>query len=260
MIMVYGSAAPKEDDPVAKKTLKVYETYVPTAKQRRYVSFKRAFDMIFSGIVLVLLLPIFVLTAVVIKLDSHGPVLFRQKRVGKNGKTIIVYKFRTMDLSAPKYQATAELHNAEKYITRSGRILRKTSIDEIPQLINILRGDMSIIGPRPLILQEEDVHEMRYQNGVYFLRPGLTGLAQVNGRDLVNPSEKVRFDTEYLHSFSFKKDFVIFMDTFFKVFRRDGVVEGSEQVNMECLEADEGNQPEVKEAKRSMSTPSSISE
>ncbi|NLJ30265.1 MAG: sugar transferase [Clostridiales bacterium] len=234
-----------------ENTLRVYETYCPTRGQKHYVPLKRFFDIILSGTMLVLLSPIFFLSAAAIKLDSHGPVLFRQKRVGRNGRKIIVYKFRSMDLSAPKNRSTASLRDSEKYITRVGRILRKTSLDEIPQLINILRGDMSIIGPRPLIPQENDVHEMRYQNGVYFLRPGLTGLAQVNGRDLVSPEEKVRYDTEYLHTFSWRKDISIFFETICKVFRRDGVVEGSEQVAPESFEQAEATEPaDAKEQKR----------
>lgn len=260
--MVFTSTAPKNEDNGFKNTLKVYETYIPTRKQQRYVPFKRFFDFVLSGVLFLALLPVTALIAAVVKLDSPGPVFFRQKRMGRNGKTIIVYKFRTMDLSAPKNQPTAALRDAEKYITHIGRILRKTSLDEIPQLINIIKGDMSIIGPRPLILQENDVHEMRLQNGVYFLRPGLTGLAQINGRDLVSPSEKVRYDTEYLQAFSAKKDLSIFFETIRKVFRRDGVVEGSEQMNLESLEQPIEAAPAVepKEAKRACTSASRVSE
>lgn len=234
--MVFTGAAPKKEENRVENALKIYETYKPTQKQSKYVRIKRCFDFMMAGVLFLALLPVTLLVAAVVRLDSPGPVLFRQKRMGRNGKTIIVYKFRTMDLSAPKYQPTSDLHDADKYITRVGRFLRKTSLDEIPQLVNIIRGDMSIVGPRPLILQENDVHEMRLQNGVYFLRPGLTGLAQINGRDLVSPAEKVQYDTEYLHSFSMKTDVIIFLNTIRKVFQRDGVVEGSEQVNLESLE------------------------
>lgn len=216
--------------------LKVYESYFPTKGQSRYLFFKRAFDFLFSLLMLVGLSPLLFLTALCVKLTSRGPALFRQKRVGKNGKTIMVYKFRTMSVEAPHEKSTAGFEDAERYITPIGRMLRKASLDELPQLLNILKGDMSFIGPRPLILSEENIHAMRFRNGVYFLRPGLTGIAQVNGRDLVSPEQKVEYDTQYLHTFGLKTDARVFLHTLLAVFRRYGVVEGSEQVNLEeCI-------------------------
>jgi O-antigen biosynthesis protein WbqP len=138
-----------------------------------------------------------------------------------------------MLLHSPHNIATSELENADQYITRAGKFLRKTSIDELPQLINVIKGDMSIVGPRPLIINERYIHSMRYQQGVYFLRPGLAGLAQVNGRDLVDPEEKIRLDAEYLHTFSFKTDIKILLKTIQVVFTHSGYVEGKQsQVNL----------------------------
>jgi len=160
---------------------KIYQLYMPTQMQKRYLSFKLLFDTVLSALALFILSPLMLVCIIAIKLDSKGPALFKQERIGKNGKKITVYKFRTMFLSSPSNIATAQLQDAEKYITKVGKILRKTSIDELPQLVNIIKGDMSIVGPRPLIIDEKNIHSMRYQRGVYFLKPGLAGLAQMNG-------------------------------------------------------------------------------
>lgn len=178
---------------------KIYQLYAPTRTQKQYLSIKRFLDTVLSVIALVVLSPLMLLSIAAIKFDSHGPAIFKQKRIGRNGKAFVVYKFRTMLLYSPSHVATAQLENADQYITRVGKVLRKTSIDELPQLVNIIKGDMSIIGPRPLIKDERNIHSMRYHQGVYFLRPGLAGLAQINGRDLVNPEEKVKLDTEPLY-------------------------------------------------------------
>lgn len=205
--------------------LKLYPSISFTPSQRRYCVVKRALDIILSSLLLLLLSPLFLTIALIVKATSRGPVLFRQKRMGQFGKTILVYKFRTMYCSAPNV-ATCKLHNPDQYITPVGRFLRVTSLDELPQLINILHGDMSFIGPRPLILSETEIHTGRMQRGIYYLRPGLTGLAQINGRDIVSQRQKIRYDEEYLHSFSFKMDCKIFFQTIKAVLKRDGISEG----------------------------------
>lgn len=208
--------------------LKIYQLYLPTPTQKYYLVMKRFFDIFLSVFALILLSLLLIISAVAIKLDSKGPVLFKQERIGRNGKKFVVYKFRTMFLFSPSNIATAQLTDAQQYITHVGKFLRMTSIDELPQLINIIRGDMSIIGPRPLIPAEKDIHSMRFQQGVYFLRPGLAGLAQINGRDLVKPVEKVRLDTEYLHTFSFWIDIKIVLRSILVVFIHDGYIEGKQ--------------------------------
>lgn len=209
-------------------TAKIYQLYVPTQTQKRYLVVKRFWDTTLSILAFLILSPLMLICIIAIKLDSKGSVLFRQERIGRNGKIITIYKFRTMYMYSPSNTATAQLEDADQYITRVGKFLRKTSIDELPQLVNIIKGDMSIIGPRPLIVDERSIHSMRYQQGVYFLRPGLAGLAQINGRDLVNPEEKVKFDAEYLHTFSFKTDVKVLLKTIRVVFMHTGYVEGKQ--------------------------------
>lgn len=228
--MINQNAAIKEDFLEYESPFfpKIYKFYIPTQPQKRYLSCKRFFDAILSFTAMVILSPLMLICMIAIRLDSKGPALFKQERVGKNGKTIVVYKFRTMYLHSPKNMATAQLENADQYITKVGKFLRKASIDELPQLINIIKGDMSIIGPRPLVFSEKDIHSMRYQQGVYFLRPGLAGLAQVNGRDLVRPEEKVKLDTEYLHTFSFKTDVKVLLKTIQVVVMHTGYFEGKQ--------------------------------
>ncbi len=189
-----------------------------TLNQRIYLFFKRFFDIVISLMILILCFPILILSAVFIKISSKGPVIFSQERIGKNGKKINVYKFRTMMLQAPKNVAKHEFKNSEAYITKVGKLLRLTSVDELPQIFNVLKGDMSLIGPRPLIPEEKEAHELRMKNGVYSIKPGITGLAQVNGRDILNIEDKVRFDTEYLHFISLKMDVYIFLKSLLVVF------------------------------------------
>ena len=165
---------------------------------RGYRFVKRTMDVVLSGLgIFVLLLPLGIISLAVF-IDDPGKVLFRQYRVGRGGKRFRLYKFRSMKLDTPKYMSTAEVDDPDKYITRVGKFLRKTSLDEIPQLFNVFKGDMSLVGPRPLISDEYEIHEMRTKYGVYQIRPGVTGLAQINGRDTVSPAEKVRWDVKYL--------------------------------------------------------------
>lgn len=198
-----------------------------TDAQLRYLRYKRWFDVVISAMALVVLAVPFLLVALLQKLSSPAePVFFRQKRVGQNSHVFYITKFRTMKSTAPKYSATGELHNADAYITRMGRFLRDTSIDELPQLFNVLAGDMSLIGPRPLIRQERSVHYLRRYYGVDQLKPGITGWAQINGRDLLNDYDKVFFDREYLMHVSAAFDAKVFFDSVLKVLGRKDIKEG----------------------------------
>lgn len=211
-----------------KRKLTLLKSVSFTKRQRIYFVVKRLLDVIFSGVLLAVLSPLLAVIAVAVKCSSCGPVIFRQKRVGRYGNLIKVYKFRTMSVDTPNV-ATADLDDPNRFITPVGRLLRDTSLDELPQLLNILRGDMSFVGPRPLIPAEEEIHIRRMEKGVYYLRPGMTGLAQINGRDLVSPELKVEFDAEYLKRFGFKMDWAILTHTVGTVLKRDGIVEGSGQ-------------------------------
>ena len=191
-----------------------------------YWGIKRALDVLISFVALLVALVPMLVIALVIIIDDPGNPIFSQFRVGRNGKRFKFYKFRTMKMETPKYLSTSEVENPEQYITRLGRFLRKSSLDELPQLINVLKGNMSLIGPRPLISDEYEIHQMRMRFGVYALRPGVTGLAQINGRDLVSPADKVRWDVKYLENFSMKLDLKILLATIPKVFGGSGVVEG----------------------------------
>ena len=166
--------------------------------------------------------------SIAIKIDSKGPVIFSQQRFGINKTTFNIYKFRTMDILAPRNVATKDLGESSKYITKLGSILRKTSLDELPQLINILIGQMSIVGPRPVILEEYDLIAEREKYGANSVRPGLTGWAQVNGRDELDNETKARYDGEYVKNFGFFMDLKCFFRTIFLVFSKDGVLEGSD--------------------------------
>lgn len=184
---------------------------------RHYNVVKRTLDVIFSALgLLVFLIPLVVILLVVY-IDDPGKVIFSQKRVGRNGNCFQMYKIRTMRMDTPKYVAQNDLRNRKRHVTRVGRVLRKLSLDEIPQLFNVLRGDMSLVGPRPLIQNEADIHEMRSRFGVYNLRPGITGLAQINGRGALSPVEKVRWDVKYLENFGFKEDVRVLSITLPKV-------------------------------------------
>lgn len=187
---------------------------------------KRILDIVISLGALTLLLPLFFIVSIIIKLDSEGSLIFKQLRVGKYKKEFYIYKFRTMSLDAPKEQPTSLLLNADQYITRTGRFLRKTSLDELPQLINILKGDMSIIGPRPVIRTEIELIKQRDKNDIYNIRPGLSGWAQINGRDEVTNKEKVHYDKYYFDNISLILDIKIFILTVIKVLKSEGVNEG----------------------------------
>lgn len=187
---------------------------------------KRVLDIIFGWILLVLCSPIMLILAVWIKLDSKGPVLFKQERIGKSGKPFIIYKFRTMSISAPQGMPTSEFTDALDYITKSGQVMRKTSLDELPQLLNVIRGDMSFIGPRPLLAKEEKVHKLRHTNGAEAIVPGITGLAQVRGRDEISDIQKANYDGEYAKNISLHLDIKIICKTFADVIQSRGVHDG----------------------------------
>lgn len=193
---------------------------------KAYCIVKRVFDFMIAALGLTVLLVPLAMIALVIYIDDRGSVFFSQDRVGMNGKLFRLYKFRTMKKDTPKYMATSDVDDPDKYITRAGRLLRKLSLDEIPQLFNVLKGDMSLVGPRPLIPNERDIHIMRDRFGVYTTRPGVTGLAQINGRDLVLPAEKVRWDVRYMERFGLWTDIKILLATVPKIFGGEGVVEG----------------------------------
>ncbi len=197
-----------------------------TKTQVIYLVFKRLCDIFISTFFIAVLSPLMLTIAILIKLTTRGSVVFSQKRVGQFGEIIKVYKFRTMSQDAPESIATGELDNPELYITKIGKILRLTSLDEILQLFNVLKGDMSIVGPRPIIPEEEELHKLRNQHLVYSIKPGITGLAQVNGRDLLTTEKKVRFDEEYLKNLSLRIDLYILFRSIVVVFKRADFFEG----------------------------------
>lgn len=176
---------------------------------------------------LVLSLPMLIL-ALCIKIDSRGPAVFKQKRYGKNHTPFTIYKFRTMISDAPKNKATKDLSNSDLYITRSGRVMRKYSLDELPQIFNVLLGNMSIVGPRPVILSELDLIKLRSANKSDQLKPGLTGWAQTNGRDLLNIEDKAHLDGEYYKKISFKMDIYCILKTLEVIISTKGYKEGGQ--------------------------------
>ena len=204
------------------------ESRIPlTPKQKKYLKGKRVFDVLVSSMALIVLAIPFLIVAALQKLSSPTePVFFRQKRVGQNSRMFYIVKFRTMKSTAPKYSSSGQLKNADAYISKLGRFLRDTSIDELPQLFNVLVGDMSLIGPRPLIRQERSVHFLRRYYGVDQLKPGITGWAQINGRDLLNDYDKVFYDREYLKNVSAAFDAKVFFDSVLKVLGRMDIKEG----------------------------------
>lgn len=191
-----------------------------------YQHIKRVLDFGLSLLGLIILSPLFIVLVIWIKLDSKGPVLFRQKRVGRNKAHFQILKFRTMRMDTPKDMPTHLLANPQQYITRAGRFLRKSSLDELPQIFNILKGDMAIVGPRPALFNQYDLIEERDKYGANAIRPGLTGWAQVNGRDELEIPVKAALDGEYVKNISFGFDVKCLLKTVVSVFKHEGVVEG----------------------------------
>lgn len=191
-----------------------------------YLKVKRFVDIILSFLGLVILSPVFLILIIAIKLDSPGPVLFKQKRVGIHKSHFNILKFRTMRIDTPSDIATHLLENPDQWITKVGKFLRKTSLDELPQIINIFVGEMSIIGPRPALWNQYDLIAERDKYGANDIPAGLTGWAQINGRDTVELEDKVRFDGEYVEKMGLKMDIKCFFGTITSVLKRSGVVEG----------------------------------
>ena len=187
---------------------------------------KRLIDLVLSIVGIILLIIPMGVIALIIKITDPGPVLFTQKRVGINKTYFNLYKFRSMKMSTPKDCPTHLLENPEQYITSIGKILRKSSLDELPQLFNILKGEMSIVGPRPCLWNQYDLIEERDKYGANDVKPGLTGWAQINGRDELEIDVKAGLDGEYVEKMSFAFDCKCFLGTFASVLKSDGVVEG----------------------------------
>ena len=191
-----------------------------------YPCIKRGMDFLIALLALIILSPLFLCLVIAIKLESPGPVFFKQKRVGIHKSFFPIYKFRTMRTDTPKDVPTHMLKNPEQYITRTGSFLRRTSLDELPQLINILKGDMALVGPRPALWNQNDRIAEREKYGANDILPGLTGWAQINGRDELEIPVKAKLDGEYVRKMSFFFDIKCLFGTVFSVLRSDGVVEG----------------------------------
>lgn len=186
---------------------------------------KRLFDIVVSFVALIMLSPLFLIICIANLLTPDTSVFFSHERRGRRGKPFTIYKFQTMRNNTPNV-ATGELENPDQYITKVGRILRKTSLDELPQLWNILKGDMSFVGPRPLISSEMRAHRLRLEFGVYRFRPGLTGMAQIKGRDEISLMQKMRYDKLYCDNWSLKLDLAILFKSVAVCFKQEGFREG----------------------------------
>lgn len=189
---------------------------------------KRMIDCIVSGIGIVVLSPIFLILSLLIKIDSKGPIFFRQERTGKDNVPFQIFKFRTMRMDTPKDIPTHLLEDPEQYITKMGQFMRKTSLDELPQLFNIFLGDMAIVGPRPSLTNQYDLNELRDKNGASSVRPGLTGLAQISGRDELPIPVKADLDGQYVQHITFLGDLSLFLKTFTSVLKSEGIQEGKQ--------------------------------
>lgn len=198
-----------------------------SGRRRAYSVVKRLFDIVVSLLMIVVLLPIGALVALIAAIDTKGNPFFVQVRMGRNNRPFKMVKFRTMSVNAPANVATYQLEHPETYISAVGGTLRKLSVDELPQLFNILKGDMSFIGPRPVVLSETVLLDLRSKNGASAVRPGLTGLAQINGRDDVPVFEKAQFDGQYARSLSLREDMRILFKTVGYVLHSRGVTEGA---------------------------------
>lgn len=192
----------------------------------KYIEQKRKIDFILSLIGLIILTPLFIGIMIAIKLESKGPVFFKQKRVGLHQSYFNILKFRTMRIDAPKDTPTHLLGDPGQYITKVGKFLRKTSLDELPQIINILKGEMAVIGPRPALWNQYDLIAEREKYGANDVFPGLTGWAQINGRDELKIEEKAKLDGYYVANLSLRTDLYCFIKTFYSVIKTDGVFEG----------------------------------
>lgn len=191
--------------------------------------FKRGIDIVISTAAIIVLGIPMIIIAICVKMDDpHAKVWFRQERIGKNDKPFTIYKFRSMTADAPHQMATEEFDNSQEYITAVGRVLRKSSLDELPQLFNVLKGEMSLIGPRPLIPKEKKVLGLRDQLGATTVLPGITGLAQVHGRDELDDKKKAEYDGKYAYHVSLRLDLWIFFKTILDVVQTKGIHDGNE--------------------------------
>lgn len=198
-----------------------------TQKQKRYLAVRAVIDRVLAVLALILLSPLFLMVSIAQKISAPDePIFFLQKRVGKGAHCFNIIKFRTMKSSAPKNVATGDLESPEMYISRLGRFLRDTSIDELPQLMNVVKGEMSLIGPRPLVYTEREIRFLRRWYGVYQVVPGITGWAQVNGRDTVDVYDKVYYDREYVQNVSLLFDLKVIFKSVAVVLGHHGVVDG----------------------------------
>jgi len=198
-----------------------------------YSVFKRCFDFSLALIALIILSPIFLSLIIAVRIESKGPALFKQKRVGTHKTYFNILKFRTMRINAPSDMPTHLFKNPDQYITKVGKFLRKTSLDELPQLINILTGKMALIGPRPALWNQLDLIDKRDKYGANNIRPGLTGWAQINGRDTISIADKARYDGEYVRNLGIRMDVRVFVKTIVLVLNKSGVVEGRSEVVVE---------------------------
>ena len=210
------------DEEIYENAITIDLSNVVNKASALYSISKRTMDIVSSLVGLILLSPLFLLVAILIKLDSKGPIIFKQIRIGKNSKPFYIYKFRSMKIDAPNL-STEEFINASDFTTKVGKFIRKTSIDELPQLVNILKGDMSIVGPRPVIERETRLLKLRKECNVDSILPGITGLAQINGRDNIDDYEKVKYDFEYLSKRNLVLDIKIIINTVLKVAKSEGI-------------------------------------
>lgn len=200
-------------------------TFLST-RQKIYLPFKRLLDIICSLLAIIVFSPLYIILAILVKCTSKGPIFFKQKRIGKNKKTFNILKFRTMRIDTPKDVATHLLDDPDKYITKVGRFLRKTSLDEIPQAFNIFAGQMSVVGPRPALWNQDDLVAERDKYHANEIVPGLSGWAQCNGRDTLPIPEKAKLEGEYVKRFNIWFDIGIIFKTVFQAFRGKDEVEG----------------------------------
>ena len=210
------------DEEIYENAITIDLSNVANKASALYSISKRTMDIVSSLVGLILLSPLFLLVAILIKLDSKGPIIFKQIRIGKNSKPFYIYKFRSMKIDAPNL-STEEFINASDFTTKVGKFIRKTSIDELPQLVNILKGDMSIVGPRPVIEREVRLLELRKECNVDSILPGITGLAQITGRDNIDDYEKLKYDFEYLSKRNLVLDIKIIINTVLKVAKSEGI-------------------------------------
>ena len=197
-------------------------------RQKIYLPFKRFFDILFSFLFILILSPLYIVLFFKVLIDTKGFPIFRQRRIGKNNKEFMILKFRSMNVNTPRDIPTHLLENPDKYITKCGKWLRKSSLDELPQLFNIFVGHMSFIGPRPALWSQEDLIKGRTDNNVDMIRPGLTGYAQTNGRDTISIEEKVKLDTYYLDNFNMWLDIKILFKTIGSTITHKDVLEGKQ--------------------------------